>query len=1372
MRARAHQLGLALLAGVALIAIAVLATGSPAAPRHRGAPEEVTTSSDPGKAKLDDALRQKVDAGQTADVPVFVAASGDLTQVRSLLVDDHTAKVGGSALLIGKIGVQAAPKLAGLKQVISVGLIQSKKTGAPLGDPDPALRRAPTRAQLQRRSEEKRKGEVPFDKAPPLQRSNFEELKKLGVMDAKTHNFAEAWRAGFAGEGTTVGVLDGGTDFGHPDLIGTWQTWSDLRDDPNAATDDGWNGWPKAFDPFGVLQLLVAPGDVANGLSWYTPTTAATCGANRHTCRVTFATRTGPSRNFSAPAGTATHVYKFPREWTKSGTVRLGTHPDDHLLETYEERPAFLVVDSTTAGAYDTVYVDLDDDHSFKDEKPVTRSSPASYRDMDGNGLTDISGGLLYFIADGKTKIPGGYMDFAPTAPAPAPGTLLAWSGDFDPAIEGHGTLTASNIVGQGVINGKAPQFEDLPGDGRVPGAVIGGAPKAKLAPYGDIYFGFDFSTQFGYLLSVLHGVDITSNSYGTSDTDNDGYDAASQEADIIHDGSQTTPLFSSGNGAPGFGTTTPPAPSTGVKVGASTQYGATGWDSLTKIRQAPDNDVSNWSDRGPGATGSPGIDLVADGAYSAGDLTLNDAETDETAWVTWGGTSRSTPVAVGATALLYQAYRKSHGGNIPNGFSLTAKRMLKSSAQDLGYDSFIQGSGSLDAGQVVRAARGSAQAVSPDEWRVGDYRGEEHQVFSHIIAPGGSDTQTFNVNGPGTWSVSDRYMKRTDRQTFDFTTASQTKESAWSFNAPDYLLDISNAIKAHPNADLMVVRANYPHNQLDNNGDYNFDQEWRLFTYRWTDANHDHKLWVDRDHDGVVDHVDRGNDTDIDGNPLIDYRRSEIQGGEYVRYTYHNAATNSFVNMLRDPKQRMGDGVFIGFEHKTHNAAIDKTNFKIQVDFYENTDWPWLTHSPTANGSFTARLAVPPNTPYGMYEGAIVLSRSGDSTVIPVSVAVAARPVQDADGNFTGTMKFGGRDVAAAQDALIYNNGSVFGANDWSWRAESGDWRFFFYDVGKAPPDGTQFLADTTWDDAAPFTDLDTLFFGPGQNSYVIVPDGAFGGPYILDTVGKSPNTNTQAGVWQFNTATGGNREVVAAPAQEGLHALVQHQVGWQGDKFHVPFETTVGSASVTPTEVEQTTTADTGSFDVTFKAGVPLDGLEADGFGLSQKQSTQETAAQDDPDDPSTASVKKNLTLAHASRLTVATTMPSGDDIDLFVVYDANNDGTFALSEIVASSATGGGDERVDVVRPPDGNYQIWGHGFGIVGNPPFTLDVTPIQGNDLTVSGLPSGPVPAGTPVTIHVAFSKAMTAGQDYLGELLLGPPSAPSAFKVPITIHRK
>lgn len=91
----------------------------------------------------------------------------------------------------------------------------------------------------------------------------------------------------------------------------------------------------------------------------------------------------------------------------------------------------------------------------------------------------------------------------------------------------------------------------------------------------------------------------------------------------------------------------------------------------------------------------------------------------------------------------------------------------------------------------------------------------------------------------------------------------------------------------------------------------------------------------------------------------------------------------------------------------------------------------------------------------------------------------------------------------------------------------------------------------------------------------------------------------------------------------------------------------------------------------------------------------------------------MKKNITLSHASTLSVSTALDT-NDLDLFVVRDANN---------------------------------------------------------DLTVSGVPSGPVAAGTPVTLHVDYNKAMTPGQSYNGELLLGPASAPSALSVPIKITR-
>jgi hypothetical protein len=48
----------------------------------------------------------------------------------------------------------------------------------------------------------------------------------------------------------------------------------------------------------------------------------------------------------------------------------------------------------------------------------------------------------------------------------------------------------------------------------------------------------------------------------------------------------------------------------------------------------------------------------------------------------------------------------------------------------------------------------------------------------------------------------------------------------------------------------------------------------------------------------------------------------------------------------------------------------------------------------------------------------------------------------------------------------------------------------------------------------------------------------------------------------------------------------------------------------------------------------------------------------------------------------------------------------------------------------------------------------------------------PVPAGTAVTVHVAYSKPMTSGQNYKGELQLGPTVTPSLLTVPIVVNRQ
>ena len=120
----------------------------------------------------------------------------------------------------------------------------------------------------------------------------------------------------------------------------------------------------------------------------------------------------------------------------------------------------------------------------------------------------------------------------------------------------------------------------------------------------------------------------------------------------------------------------------------------------------------------------------------------------------------------------------------------------------------------------------------------------------------------------------------------------------------------------------------------------------------------------------------------------------------------------------------------------------------------------------------------------------------------------------------------------------------------------------------------GTLFLSDTTWDDPT-VTDLDTLLFGP--TTLTFDDGGLFGNSFAsIDTVGGSANAYLGSGTWAFNTSTGHNEEVVAAPASQGVHAVVQHGVGFNGDKFNVPFSTTLGALSVNPSAVTSNAAAD----------------------------------------------------------------------------------------------------------------------------------------------------------------------------------------------------
>ena len=46
----------------------------------------------------------------------------------------------------------------------------------------------------------------------------------------------------------------------------------------------------------------------------------------------------------------------------------------------------------------------------------------------------------------------------------------------------------------------------------------------------------------------------------------------------------------------------------------------------------------------------------------------------------------------------------------------------------------------------------------------------------------------------------------------------------------------------------------------------------------------------------------------------------------------------------VKKPLERMQNGVFVGLLHRDRSAAIPATHLKLQINFYKQQDFGWLT--------------------------------------------------------------------------------------------------------------------------------------------------------------------------------------------------------------------------------------------------------------------------------------------------------------------------------------------------------------------------------------------------------------------------------------------
>jgi uncharacterized repeat protein (TIGR01451 family) len=934
------------------------------------------------------------------------------------------------------------------------------------------------------------------------------------------HKAQAAWERGYRGEGVAVAVIDDGVDMAHPDLMGTQRIY-------NSVVAPQYNGWPMVMDPFTMrayfYDLLFGTTYVSGsfGGTTYVDTSAKPAVTPVGSGVSTFKYR--PMIDYNVPG--LLHTYYIANSMTKSGVVHVGTHTDESLRDyVWGEKVAVLVCDPHVAGVYDTVYVDLDDDYDFRDEKPLTKATvgnPATYnnmiayRDMNGDGKADLSGGMLYWIADGVNWVPGMDWLFVPTLgfglTPPAAGNLIAIHGPWDSGYS-HGTQCASNVVAQGNIDGMLPKFSDLPGDGYPAAAVYGAAPNADLVPmnsawsfsgritYDDAYMlaavGWDGVDQTGW--HMLYGpgytdtdaIQITSNSYGWSGDDNDGWDFLGQYIWQIqrYYAPYLQFLFSTGNGAPGYGTAAPPSPGMGVAVGSSTEYGSTGWDTITDTAQINFNDYTAFSNSGPGARAGAGVDVLADGSYAAGDEELNyyaistwGVLDGNISWATWGGTSRSSPTAMGNFALIYQAYKAKHGV-WPTADQ--ARALLMSTATDINNDVFRQGAGSVNADRGTLVAAGDYGVYMDGDsatWEPGDYRGTLYPGFAQVVQPGDTWNKTFTVHNdsaaPITVGIADQTLTLIDSEEMDFTVTPQMTQQESVFGAANsdnfykafqYMIPITAAagmdasmynVAIPAGTDLMVVRQIFPYDEFDVSGDYVYDQRYYLMVYNWKDVNGNGRVWTDKNANGVVNFINGTEWTSVDVGPELLWNdpRTELDRWEYERFGYNRPTANSNELTVQDPLNRMHDGMFIGLRHLFTTAGANvTTHLKYRIEFYKKADVPWLSTDVSSlvvpaggTATFQGTVNLPGDMPPGDYEAAIEVTDPGEvgvagphTSVIPVAINVAA----SYDGN--GALTLAGEDSYAYDADKPYNNAAVRGYQDWGWREESGDWRFFYLDV------------------------------------------------------------------------------------------------------------------------------------------------------------------------------------------------------------------------------------------------------------------------------------------------------------------------------------